>query len=157
ILFIYAYTDRYSQSLVKHRLVCSQASKEGDELDQPKDASLQRNHGPLHARLVGALPLQYPSLSTSPYFFSLLRLTAEEGITLLLLLSSVHQLNVVLYACFRAVCGSLTLADVLMLTSLWFICYNGSRFATEFYEGGHLKYKLLVDGRFPNGGSIPPS
>ncbi|CAL9093212.1 unnamed protein product [Musa textilis] len=47
------------------------------------------------------------------------------------------------------------LFNVLMLTLLWFICYNGSRFATEFYQGGHQKYKLLVDGRFPNGGSIP--
>jgi hypothetical protein len=32
-----------------------------DELGGQEDPPLQRHHGPLHARLVGALPIQYPS------------------------------------------------------------------------------------------------
>nr|CAB3456463.1 unnamed protein product [Digitaria exilis] len=35
---------------------------------------------------------------------------------------------------FTLVCASLTVADLLMLTLLWFIGFNGSRFATDIYE-----------------------
>jgi hypothetical protein len=36
-----------------------------DELGRQEDPPLQRHHGPLHARLVGALPIQYPSICSS--------------------------------------------------------------------------------------------
>ena len=31
-------------------------------------------------------------------------------------------------------CASLTVADILVLILLWFICFNGSRFATDVFE-----------------------
>nr|CAD1820865.1 unnamed protein product [Ananas comosus var. bracteatus] len=37
--------------------------------------------------------------------------------------------------------------DILILVLLWFIFYNGSRSASEFYNS-YLKPKLLVDGKF---------
>jgi hypothetical protein len=42
----------------------SSGSKEDgrNELGRQEDPSLQRHDGPLHARLVGALPIQYPSI-----------------------------------------------------------------------------------------------
>ncbi|CAD5174527.1 unnamed protein product [Musa acuminata subsp. burmannicoides] len=44
------------------------------------------------------------------------------------------------------------LFNILILTLLWFICHNGSRFATDLYDG-HLKSKLVFSSSFPTGGS----
>ncbi|XP_038982376.1 uncharacterized protein LOC103703951 [Phoenix dactylifera] len=46
------------------------------------------------------------------------------------------------------------LFNILILILLWFICHNGSRFATEFYQS-HLKTRPLAGGNFPIGGSVP--
>ncbi|OAY69450.1 hypothetical protein ACMD2_26785 [Ananas comosus] len=44
------------------------------------------------------------------------------------------------------------LFNVLILVLLWFICYNGSRFAAEFYDS-HAKTNFGWR-HFANGGSI---
>ncbi|CAL9086351.1 unnamed protein product [Musa textilis] len=44
------------------------------------------------------------------------------------------------------------LFNILILTLLWFICYNGSRFAADLYDG-HFKSKLLFSSSFITGGS----
>ncbi|KAJ8499801.1 hypothetical protein OPV22_010353 [Ensete ventricosum] len=52
------------RSFLKHLWDGRRREKEENELGEPKGASVQRDHGSVHARLVGALPLQY----IDPYF-----------------------------------------------------------------------------------------
>nr|XP_010920464.1 uncharacterized protein LOC105044311 [Elaeis guineensis] len=48
------------------------------------------------------------------------------------------------------------LFNILILILLWFICYNGSRFATEFYES-YLKSGLLAGGNSAMEGVYHPN
>jgi len=40
-------------------------------------------------------------------------------------------------------CASLTVADILVLILLWFVCFNGSRFATDVFER-YLPQSLIL-------------
>ena len=49
---------------------CRRGDGGRDELSGQEDPPLQRHHGPLHARLVGAVPIQYPwTASRSEFSF----------------------------------------------------------------------------------------
>lgn len=96
-------------------------AKRKDELDQPENPPLQRHHGSLHARLVGALPFQYP--------FPIYSLRPHPPIPFHILLYRSWFLCWLLMGCFSS-----RGLDILILVLLWFIFYNGSKSATEFYD-----------------------
>lgn len=76
------------------------------------------------------------------FLFSILFLVLQEHhlllLLLLLLLLDIHNAATILRVCKEAIFlrlwAFLTLIDMLILVFLWFVCYNGSRSATEFYE-----------------------
>ncbi|PWZ11228.1 hypothetical protein Zm00014a_020889 [Zea mays] len=46
--------------------------------------------------------------------------------------------------------------DILVLILLWFICFNGSRFATDVYES-HLKARIFQGANYGMGIGMPSS
>ncbi|AQK99571.1 hypothetical protein ZEAMMB73_Zm00001d012448 [Zea mays] len=48
------------------------------------------------------------------------------------------------------------IVDILVLILLWFICFNGSRFATDVYES-HLKARIFQGANYGMGIGMPSS
>uniref|UniRef100_A0A0E0EAQ4 Uncharacterized protein n=1 Tax=Oryza meridionalis TaxID=40149 RepID=A0A0E0EAQ4_9ORYZ len=44
--------------------------------------------------------------------------------------------------------------DIMVLILLWFICFNGSRFASDVFES-HLKARIMPGGNYGMGVGMP--